>query len=632
MVKDGHLVKHLIDQGIIDRSTYESILNPTTVPRIPRYRHKSKRGGQKNRYVPQVDEGFIAGSSSRHNHRQRDSRWEHNLGQESKRGRQNRNGRSELCSAPGIISIDTAVRRTLVQDLYPSSNMLSTPLEGLRIPNRSTASRDPATNSRTFDDQSIEHASEGNLTSTDANELLNQVTGLERDGSSRSSVRNEPPGSQDDSDDGQSTCPTDASTSESGSFWLAEYSEDENRKLDEDHPFNHFKELAVFKVLMAFHSGKRNLSKEDVPCDGAGESNPTSTQSKGKSKATATGKRTWANKSENNENIDDGSAQSSNRVDCSKRRRTSHRQVTFACPYTKKDPMLYRDCYRYKLSRIRDVKQHLARCHRKPLYCPRCMGTFGTEVERDDHIREFSCPSRRLVTLDGITEYQKSQLAKKSAPNASPEAQWFAVFEIVFPGHRPKPASPYVDSELLQDITLYQDFLTSHGPRILSGILTERGGVTWNLPDGERDLAAFQQTVFEEGFRTVFDQWFARRSRNSQDLTMSSSSESNSHDTPPSSSTSRERVGSTSGHGSGTVTHEGMGALPSGRPVYTLPDSEDISGGSNGQGSFDEGLDVSSRLEYAGDFELPAELSIDELVALMGDDGQVSSEPGNVWE
>lgn len=496
---------------------------------------------------------------------------------------------------------------------------------------RNTASRHSA--NKRPETRSIGHAGDETAASTISSVLAQKDAALAIGGSSSSAVGIEPPEPQDYLDDAHSTCLTDASTPESGSFWLAEYSEDEDRKLDDDHPFSQFKELAVFRVLVAFHSWKGNPSKDDTPCDGAGESNPASTRDKGKGKSSATGKRTWADQSENIEKIDDGSEPSSNRIDCSKRRRTSHRQLTFACPYTKKNPMLYRDCYRYKLSRIRDVKQHLARCHRKPLYCPRCMGTFGTEVERDDHIREFSCPSRRPITLDGITEYQKSQLAKKSAPNASPEAQWFAVFEIVFPGHTPKPASPYVDSELLQDITLYQDFLTSHGPRILSGILDERGAVTWNLPDGERDLAAFQQTVFEEGLRTVFDQWFARRSSNSQDLTMSSSSRSNSHDTPPSSSTSWERVGSTSGHGSGIVAHEGMGTLPSGRPVDTLHGDEDFAGSSAGQGSFGEGLDETFWIESGDlDVDLPAGLTYNELVRLLEDDVQTGSEPGKDQE
>ncbi|KAG8159981.1 hypothetical protein KVR01_010618 [Diaporthe batatas] len=132
-------------------------------------------------------------------------------------------------------------------------------------------------------------------------------------------------------------------------------------------------------------------------------------------------------------------------------------------------------------------------------------------MERDQHIRQLSCSScsPSSHTLDGITDSQREKLEKKSASNASPEAQWFAVFDILFPGHD-HPESPYIDNELLQDITLYQDFLTSNGPRILSNILTQQGVVTWNLPNEERDLAALQQTVFEEGLRTIFDQWVAR--------------------------------------------------------------------------------------------------------------------------
>ncbi|KAH8753536.1 hypothetical protein F5883DRAFT_384699, partial [Diaporthe sp. PMI_573] len=223
------------------------------------------------------------------------------------------------------------------------------------------------------------------------------------------------------------------------------------------------------------------------------------------------------------------------------RRRTSERKLTFACPYTKKDPMSYRDCYRYTLSRIRDVKQHLGRCHRNRIYCSRCMGTFRTEVERDEHNREASCPLRP-IRFDGITESQREQLGKKSASSTSEEAQWFVVFDILFPGHDPRPQSPYIDRELLQDITLYQDFLTSNGPRILSDVLTQRGAITWNLPNEERDLAAFQQTVFEEGLRVIFDRWVARRPSSREDPNISSNTGVAGEITPPSSSTSGERA------------------------------------------------------------------------------------------
>lgn len=252
----------------------------------------------------------------------------------------------------------------------------------------------------------------------------------------------------------------------------------------------------------------------------------------------------------------------------SKRRRTSDQRLTFACPYTKKDPVSHRDCYKYKLTRIRDVKQHLTRCHRNPLYCPRCMSAFQTEDQRDSHFRQAWCPIQPSIKPDGITENQRLELAKKSASNTSVEAQWFAVFDILFPGHNPRPLSPYVDSELSQDIALYQDFLISDGPRILSSLLTQRGAVTWNLPDGG------QQTILEEELRLMFDQWHVRRSINSQSRNFYSIPRRTGLDTPPSSSTSRERAGSSSVYESRAVSPEIMTHLRGSVPAGSLPNAE----------------------------------------------------------
>lgn len=392
------------------------------------------------------------------------------------------------------------------------------------------------------------------------------------------------------------------------------------------------KATALTTVFGIFCSWKEiHFEPDDIPCDGTGKSVPASNQDKGKGKDLATRKRTWANQSETSKDITDSSEPSSSQAS-SKRRRTSDRKLTFACPYTKKDPMSYRDCYKYTLSRIRDVKQHLARCHCNPPYCPRCMGTFETEEERDEHIREFSCPSRPPARLDGITESQKRQLARKSASNTSVEAQWFVVFDILFPGHDPRPQSPYIDSELLQDITLYQDFLTSSGPRILSDVLTRRGAITWNVPNEERDLATFQHTIFEEGLRTIFEQWVARRSTSSHYPNIPSSSGSSGQDTPSSSSTSIEGASINSNHPSRVAPPVVALSLPGPGPSGALADNGAVQETSSDQIAFDGGLDGILDFEHE-DVDFHPGLTYDgpdeELMRLMlGNHESSSLQPG----
>lgn len=379
--------------------------------------------------------------------------------------------------------------------------------------------------------------------------------------------------------------PTETSTPESSSFWLPEYSEDEEEKLAKAHPFMRFKVPAVVIVYKAFLAWKESLPDQDEPCDGADEANDAPSQDKGKGKDASTRKRTSADRSENGNGASEGSEPSSSQTVSSKRRRTSDRKLTFACPYTKKDPMSYRDCYKYTLSRIRDVKQHLARRHQKPLYCARCMDTFESEGERDGHIREAACPLQPSITLDGITESQKQKLAKKSASNTSEEAQWFAVYEILFPGHRP-PESPYIDRELLQDITLYQDFLTTNGPRILSEVLTRRGAITWNLPNEERDLAAFQQTVFEEGLHAIFNQWVARRAGDTEHVSNPTSVGVANTLTPPSSDTSAEITGSSSNQAPRVQS-----TIPGREPANTVAGIEVDQGPASNRNPFTDGLE-----------------------------------------
>ncbi|KAF6824987.1 HET and ankyrin domain protein [Colletotrichum plurivorum] len=310
------------------------------------------------------------------------------------------------------------------------------------------------------------------------------------------------------------------------SLWLLSEHSNEPEVLGEDHPFFPLKPLALQKVLDGFRAW------QECP-KGPNNSSSTTTSSKASDNNQSSGSsKKRPRKSGSEESPDNGEIDpSKDQKTASKRQKTSEKKLTFACPFSKKDPMKHRDCYKYTLNRIRDIKQHLVRCHRVPLYCPRCMDTFPNEEGRDNHIRDVDCPKRQFIKLDGVTDSQRSQLSKKVPSNISKEDQWFGVFDILFPNH-PRPGSPYIDNDLLQDITLYQDYLSNHGPRILSDILTSRGAVTWNLPNEERDLAAFQQSIFEEGLRAIFEQWASQNGISVPEPTVQSTSVSLDHLTP----------------------------------------------------------------------------------------------------
>lgn len=190
-------------------------------------------------------------------------------------------------------------------------------------------------------------------------------------------------------------------------------------------------------------------------------------------------------------------------------RRGPHgRRPPFACPFAKNDPIHYKDCLSDTLPSIPDVKEHVSRCHAIPIYCPRCTEIFDDERSRDDHIRHADCPSQQLSRPSGVTESQKRQL--RNIPTYPPQqGQWASIFLTVFPRLQ-VPESPYVDENLHEDVFTYRDFLETRGTRVLSDVLTFRGAATWNLPNEERDLAAFRSLVLEEGISDLVGQW-ARR-------------------------------------------------------------------------------------------------------------------------
>ncbi|KAI0107416.1 hypothetical protein F4776DRAFT_426969 [Hypoxylon sp. NC0597] len=188
------------------------------------------------------------------------------------------------------------------------------------------------------------------------------------------------------------------------------------------------------------------------------------------------------------------------------KRRAQDRRLWLACPYAKKDPVRYRDCYRYFLARVRDVKQHLSRCHRRPMYCPTCKETFEDEEEKDRHITSRSCTLRPSIVIEGITESQRKQLSQRVKASMPEEQQWFAVFDTLFSPH-PRPRTPYRDREMSEDLCVFQDFMTARGPALLTEFLEVRGVITSNLPREEGDLATFMKEVLGEGLQRIIDQW-----------------------------------------------------------------------------------------------------------------------------
>jgi hypothetical protein len=146
---------------------------------------------------------------------------------------------------------------------------------------------------------------------------------------------------------------------------------------------------------------------------------------------------------------------------------------TFACPFYRLNPVRHRACINLKLTRIRDVKQHIQRRHTLPGFCcPICRERFDSAFQRDDHIRERACTFRDQAVPDFLDCASLDRLKNRANRNLSPVEQWQAVWDILFPG-TPKPTSPYLGSQIEESISILRDFWKQEGQQIVADVLRD---------------------------------------------------------------------------------------------------------------------------------------------------------------
>ncbi|KAH6889286.1 hypothetical protein B0T10DRAFT_459943 [Thelonectria olida] len=106
-----------------------------------------------------------------------------------------------------------------------------------------------------------------------------------------------------------------------------------------------------------------------------------------------------------------------------------------ACPFLKYDGQKHHSCRKYTLRRIKDVKQHIFRLHRRPdFYCPRCFLTFDNEDKRNTHARKTQCALEKEPLFDRISDRQHKALTQYVSRGHTIERQWDEIWDILFPG------------------------------------------------------------------------------------------------------------------------------------------------------------------------------------------------------
>lgn len=145
----------------------------------------------------------------------------------------------------------------------------------------------------------------------------------------------------------------------------------------------------------------------------------------------------------------------------------------FACPFFRRFPMRHMDCMNRKLTRIRDVKQHVQRRHSQAFPCPVCYESFPSPLRRDDHIRSRCCEPAaypRTNSPDGVSPEAQERLKFRVSRTLSRAEKWFTVWDIIFK-NEPRPSNPYVGTVVEETIGMIRDFWKLEGPQIVPAFL-----------------------------------------------------------------------------------------------------------------------------------------------------------------
>ncbi len=183
-----------------------------------------------------------------------------------------------------------------------------------------------------------------------------------------------------------------------------------------------------------------------------------------------------------------------------------------ACHFWKLDPRKHRSCFRFTLEDTSRVKQHLKRKHTPEYYCERCWAVFPDDGTHQTHVKVevVTCPSR-TCNFPEITYRQREALRIRSTSNTE-ESRWFDMWDIIFP-NSPRPPSPYIDSDLSEELCELMEFVPAHGPAIIAAEIQasiQAGDGDLGIPEGK--LAGFLQRVITPRCLTlIFETWLARR-------------------------------------------------------------------------------------------------------------------------
>ncbi|KAK7992961.1 hypothetical protein PG996_012015 [Apiospora saccharicola] len=226
---------------------------------------------------------------------------------------------------------------------------------------------------------------------------------------------------------------------------------------------------------------------------------------------------------------------------------------TLACPFYKKDKITHSKCLTFRLSRVRDVKQHLNRKHIQPQSCARCSHHFDTQKSLRTHNRSASCTLEDFMKPAGIAKDQKKELGTRVGRKLGLAEQWYQVWEIGFPllDH---PISPFVESPIQEVLAGFREYWAENGQSIITERIQGIAALPYSVPHEERDLASLYSTSLQQSMTLLVDRYidtYTARATSQTEIGVSSTQ--NESRTLPIFETTRGLANSASGLVSGTL-------------------------------------------------------------------------------
>ncbi|KAK1633505.1 hypothetical protein BDP81DRAFT_433892 [Colletotrichum phormii] len=191
------------------------------------------------------------------------------------------------------------------------------------------------------------------------------------------------------------------------------------------------------------------------------------------------------------------------RIHATKRKPDLAGSTDFACPFLVKNPWKHLDCLREDaLSTMLDVRDHLWRSHRVPYHCPVCIQTFVSAARRDEHILERDCRLKDYPNFQGVTQDQRDLISRTQDIPGS-KKQWFAIWDILFPGEDRRPKSAFVKNTVGSEVGDFRTFFKARGLALIGSSVEELWGELDH--EGGNCATALHSMVLGEAINALVD-------------------------------------------------------------------------------------------------------------------------------